>query len=307
MRILFLLLSLIIVSAPVYSATGKTGNTTSTAAIQHTAIKVVTSFSILDNLVSELGGDHVHIVNLVGRNSDAHMYQPKPSDAVAVAHADLVILNGLGFEGWMTRLLANSRYKNTTLVASQGVTPLMLGDEVDPHAWQSFENIRIYIDNITQSLRSLRPEYATEFSQRHDALSHKITALQKALKERINTIVPAKRVVVTSHDAFGYLGQEWGIQFLAPVGLSTDTEASAADVANLIKDIRQREVKALFIENINNPRVLELIASETGVTVGGRLYSDALSDMDGPASTYVDMMRHNIEAITLALSERGKH
>ena len=265
-------------------------------------LRVVTSFSILQDLVRTLGGDHVSVVNLVGENSDAHTYQPKPSDAIAIASADLVVFNGLAFEGWMARLIENSGYKNQQLIASLGVDAITRGEESDPHAWQSFHNIRVYIHNITRMLIALRPQHAEELAQRQRRYLSALNALQRRLIERIAGIPAKQRIVVTSHDAFGYLGREFDIQFLAPLGLSIDVEASAADVSAIIDQIRERRVKALFVENINDPRLLQRIAAETGVAIGGRLYSDALSEAHGPAGTYLDMMRHNVESLISAFN-----
>lgn len=264
------------------------------------SIRVVTSFSILEDLVKELGGEYVSVVNLVGRNSDAHMYRPKPSDAVAIASADLVVFNGLGFEGWITRLIDNSGYKNKQLIASNGVDVIKVGDEIDPHAWQSFHNIHVYIQNITRTLITLRPQHANELTQRQQRYLTSLNALEQQLLAKIANIPPNKRIVVTSHDAFGYLGREFDIRFLAPLGLSIEVEASAEDVAAVIDQIREQHVNALFVENINNPRLLQRIAAETSVAIGGRLYSDALSEADGPAGTYLKMMRHNIESLITA-------
>ena len=263
----------------------------------NSAIRVVTSFSILNDLVNELGGNHVSVANLVGRNSDAHMYQPKPSDAVAVANADLVVFNGLGFEGWITRLIENSGYQNAQLIASEGVNAIENSGEVDPHAWQSFKNIRVYLRNITQSLITLRPDHADEFQERQNKYLAALGTVEDSLINKMARIDESKRIVVTSHDSFGYLGRELNIRFLAPLGLSLEDEASAEDVAIIINQIREQDVQAIFVGNINNPRLLELIAAETQVAIGGRLYSDALSEVDGPANTYLKMMRHNIESL----------
>ncbi|MED5453595.1 MAG: zinc ABC transporter substrate-binding protein [Verrucomicrobiota bacterium] len=261
------------------------------------SIRVVTSFSILENLVNELGGQYVSVINLVSRNSDAHMYQPKPSDAVSIAKADLVVFNGLGFEGWIPRLIKNSGYKNKQIIASEGVDAIKNGKEIDPHAWQSFHNIRLYVQNITQALIELRPQHVKALTKRQQKYLGSISNLEKRLKKQFASIPSNKRIVVTSHDAFGYLGREFNIRFLAPLGLSIEVEASAEDVAAIIDQIREQNVKALFVENINNPRLLELISGETNVAIGGRLYSDALSEIKGPADTYLKMMRHNIESL----------
>ena len=272
------------------------------ASANESGIRVVTSFSILEDLVKELGGQYVNVVNLVDRNSDAHTYQPKPSDAVAIAKADLVIFNGLGFEGWIPRLIKNSGYKNKQIIASKGVDAIKNGKETDPHAWQSFHNIRLYVQNISQMLIQLRPQYSEVLTKRQQKYLDSLNDLEISLKEQLVKIPVNKRIVVTSHDAFGYLGREFKIQFLAPLGLSLEVEASAEDVATIIDQIREQNVKALFVENINNPRLLELISAETNVAIGGRLYSDALSEVKGPAGTYLKMMRHNIESLITVLS-----
>ena len=269
-------------------------------------IRIVTSFSILEDLVTELGGSRADIINLVGRNSDAHIYQPKPSDAVAIADADLVIMNGLGFEGWITRLMENNGYSNKRLIASQGVKTLISDNEVDPHAWQSFQNIKIYIDNITQALIEIAPQYNHEFVRRNEVLTRKVKLLEQDLSQKIGAIPESQRVVVTSHDAFSYLGREFNIQFIAPVGFNTDSEPTASDVAKLIDQIKSQGIKALFVENISDHRLLKQIASETAVTIGGNLYSDALSEDKGPAATYLDMMRYNIESISATLTVTTK-
>ena len=265
-------------------------------------IRVVTSFSILEDLVKELGGEYVTVQNLVDRNSDAHRYQPKPSDAFAIAGADLVVFNGLDFEGWIFRLVKNSGYKNKQLIASEGVDAIAYDKEVDPHAWQSFRNIRVYIQNITRTLIMLRPQHEIEFKQRQQAYLNTLDALQRRLIEQLAKIPKENRIVVTDHDAFSYLGREFDIQFIAPAGLNIEVEASAKDVSAVINQIRGQRVSAIFIENITNPRLLQRISSETSVAIGGRLYSDALSETDGPASTYLNMMRHNIESLVSALN-----
>ncbi|MFT6114371.1 MAG: zinc/manganese transport system substrate-binding protein [Crocinitomicaceae bacterium] len=273
-----------------------------TASASESSIRVVTSFSILEDLVNTLGGEHVVVANLVNRNQDAHTYQPKPSDAVAIAKADLVVFNGLAFEGWITRLIKNSGYKNKQLIASDGVNAIQNGEEIDPHAWQSFDNIRVYIQNITHTLITLRPQYRDDFVQRQLQYLNTLNALENNLLKELADVPRNKRIVVTSHDAFGYLEREFDIRFLAPLGLSIEIEASAQDVANVIDQIREQNVKALFVENINSSRLLERIASETNVVIGGRLYSDALSDLDGPAGTYLNMMQHNISALITAFN-----
>lgn len=261
------------------------------------SLEIVTSFTILENLVSELGGSRVSVTNLVPRNSDAHIYSPKPSDSIAISNADLVIFNGLGFEGWIFRLIKDSGKENNYLIASDGINLLYQSNEIDPHAWQSFKNIRIYIDNISGELINLMPEHEKYFVLRRDDYLKKLSELEINLNDQFSHIPIHKRIVITSHDAFGYLGREFNIQFLAPLGLSLDAEASAEDVADIINQIKEKEVTALFLENVNNAKLLKAISLESGVPIGGKLYSDALSETSGPAGTYLDMMRHNIETL----------
>ncbi len=261
------------------------------------SLEIVTSFTILENLVSELGGSRVSVTNLVPRNSDAHIYSPKPSDSIAISNADLVIFNGLGFEGWIFRLIKDSGKENNYLIASDGINLLYQSNEIDPHAWQSFKNIRIYIDNISGELINLMPEHEKYFVLRRDNYLKKLSELEINLNDQISHIPIHKRIVITSHDAFGYLGREFNIQFLAPLGLSLDAEASAEDVADIINQIKEKEVTALFLENVNNAKLLKAISLESGVPIGGKLYSDALSETSGPAGTYLDMMRYNIETL----------
>ena len=270
------------------------------------SFEIVTSFTILENLVSELGGSRVSVTNLVPRNSDAHIYSPKPSDSIAISNADLVIFNGLGFEGWIFRLIKDSGKENNYLIASDGINLLNQSNEIDPHAWQSFKNIRIYIDNISKELINLMPEHEKYLVLRRDDYLKKLSELEINLNDQLRHIPIHKRIVITGHDAFGYLGREFNIQFLAPLGLSLDAEASAEDVADIINQIKEKKVTALFLENINNPKLLKAISLESGIPIGGVLYSDSLSKIDGPAGTYLEMMRHNVQSLIEAFNSQKK-
>ncbi|MGK9064763.1 metal ABC transporter substrate-binding protein [Stutzerimonas chloritidismutans] len=267
-------------------------------------LDVVTSFSILADLTREIGGDRIELTNLVDADADAHVYEPSPDDAKALLRADLIVANGLGFEPWLERLLASSEPAGKRINASAGVVPLMLeedGEQVpDPHAWQSLANAEIYVRNIAQALAQLDPTHRGDYETRRDAYLARLHALLKKADERISRLPSSQRKVVTSHDAFGYLGQAWQLQFIAPQGLSTHDEPSAAEVAALIRQIRSEGVRAVFVENIRDPRLIEQIADEAGATVGGTLYSDALAS-EGPASTYLGMFEHNLETLMAAL------
>lgn len=267
--------------------------------------RVVTTFSILADITREIGGDDIQLTNLVGADADAHVFEPAPAQVRAVLEADLVIANGLGFEPWLERLLANGEARGTRIDASKGVVPMtVLEDDqrlVDPHAWQSLGNAEIYARNITQALVQLVPARAAAFEARRDSWLGRLGALRQSIAPRLMALPPERRRVLTSHDAFGYFAQEWRLQFLAAQGVSDAAEPSAAEVAGLIRQLRTEGVRAIFVENIRDARLVKQIAEEAGARVGGTLYSDALA-AEGPASTYLGMYRQNVERLLQALA-----
>lgn len=266
-------------------------------------LRVVASFSILADMAREVGGDAVEVTALVGPDADAHVFEPRPADVRRLAGADLVVVNGLGFEGWLERLVAASGYRGPVQVASAGIAPRLLGAGPDPHAWQDLALAQRYVANLRDALARARPERAAVFEARAADYTARLRNLDREVRARFDAIAPAQRRVITSHDAFGYFGAAYGIEFLAPQGTSTDGEASAAAVARLIDQIRGERVRAVFIENISDPRLIERIAREGGVHVGGRLYSDALSRPGTAADTYIRLFDAN--ARTLATALRG--
>lgn len=267
--------------------------------------RVVTTFSILADITREIGGDDIQLTNLVGADADAHVFEPAPAQVRAVLEADLVIANGLGFEPWLERLLANGEARGTRIDASKGVVPMTVleGDQrlVDPHAWQSLGNAEIYARNITQALVQLVPARAAAFEARRDSWLGRLGALRQSIAPRLMALPLERRRVLTSHDAFGYFAQEWRLQFLAAQGVSDAAEPSAAEVAGLIRQLRAEGVRAIFVENIRDARLVKQIAEEAGARVGGTLYSDALA-AEGPASTYLGMYRQNVERLLQALA-----
>ena len=269
---------------------------------QGAKLPVIASFSILGDLVAQIGGTRVSVTTLVGPEGDAHVWQPAPTDAARVASAKLFVTNGLGFEGWVTRLIGASGAKPAILVASQGVTPLREGSAIDPHAWQSIANARCYIENIRDGLSRADPPGASAYAANAKAYLAQLDAVESDVGAAIARIPAARRRLVTTHDAFGYFAKAYGLDFLAAVGVSTEAEISAKDVAKIIKQVRADKVPAVFLENIGDPRLMQRIASETGAKIGGRLYSDALSQPDGPAGTYIAMMRYNIRELEKALA-----
>ncbi len=286
-------------------AAGMVGLFGSAAAQADVPIKVVASFSILGDMVQQVGEDRVQLTTLVGPDGDAHVYQPTPADARAVAETQLLIVNGMGFEGWMDRLTEASGYKGQVVTATTGVEPLAIEDhgdsEIDPHAWQSLANARIYVRNIADGLAAVDPAGAKTYRSNAAHYLKEIDAIEAQVREAVASLPAERRKVVTSHDAFGYFSAAYGIEFLAPVGFSTEAEASAGDVAKLIRQIEQDKITAFFVENISDRRLIDQIVRETGARIGGTLYSDALSGADGPAGTYLGMMRHNIKTLVAVL------
>jgi len=275
--------------------------------------KVVATFSILGDMVRNVGGDRIELTTLVGPNGDAHVYTPQPKDAVALAKADLIIVNGLGFEGWIDRLIEASGTSATVAVATEGIAArTMKGNGsgpsaphhpgvADPHAWQTLQNGIIYVRNIARALTGVDPANEQAYAANADAYIAKLGTLDAKAKATFAALPESRRKVVTAHDAFGYFKRTYGIEFLAPIGVSTEGEASAADVANLIRQIREEGISAVFLENITDPSLVKQISRETGVAIGGRIFSDALSGPEEPASTYLEMFEHNISMLAAAM------
>lgn len=265
-------------------------------------IQVVATFSILGDMVKRIGGEHVAVTTIVGANGDAHVYQPTPADARVVSEAQILVVNGLQFEGWMDRLIDASGFRGVRVVATDGIEPIAFGGAFDPHAWQSLGNAVAYVDNITAALAKADPVNAAYFHRNRAAYVAEIESLDAEIRENLASLLADRRTVVTSHDAFQYFSRDYGLEFVAPQGLSTETEASARDVARLIRQIRERGIRAVFIENVADSRLLKQIADETEAVIGGTLYPDALSAPDGPAATYLDMIRHNATTLAQALT-----
>ncbi|WP_298428606.1 metal ABC transporter substrate-binding protein [Rhodoblastus sp.] len=276
------------------------------AQAEEARLPVVASFSILADFVRQIGGDKVEVEALVGPNGDVHVYEPSPADARSLAKAKLIVVNGLALEGWMSRLIEASGAKAPVIVATKGVTPRQ-GEEdgkigVDPHAWQNVANAKIYVANILDGLVAADPADADYFQARAKAYDLTLDETEKNVRATIAAIPPERRMIITTHDAFGYFGAAYGFTFIAPEGLSTESEPSARDVARLIAQIRRDHAPAVFLENISDPRLMSRIAKESGAKTGGALFSDSLSPPNGPAATYIAMMNHNIVELKKALA-----
>ena len=264
-------------------------------------VNVVASITVLADIVKQVGGEHVNVKSLVGPNGDPHTFEPTPQDSQALASADLVFVSGLGLEGWMDRLVSASGYKGDAVVASRGVATRRMEEEgktvTDPHAWNSMQNGVIYAANVMNALIKADPQDADAIRRSGEKYIQQLQTLDGWAKTAFAAIPAAKRKVLTSHDAFGYFGQRYGVNFLAPVGFSTEAEASASEVGGLIQQLKAEHIHSYFIENQTDPRLVKQIASATGAQPGGELYPEALSQPSGPAPTYVAAFRHNVEAM----------
>jgi zinc/manganese transport system substrate-binding protein len=274
-------------------------------------LKVVASFSILADMASRIGASQVEIHTLVGSNGDTHAFQPTPADAKAVAQADVIVLNGLGFEAWSDRLIRSSAAKGAIIIASTGVKPRKFGPDsasaIDPHAWQDLRNGQIYAHNIAEGFAKADKANAQYYRDNAEGYIADLALSDAKVRAAIAAVPADRRKIITSHDAFGYFGAAYGVEFIAPLGISTEDQASAKGVARLIDQIKAEHISAIFVENITDPRLINQIASETGVKVGGELFSDALSKPGGEAATYTDMFGHNREALVEAMTAGEEH
>ena len=270
-------------------------------------LPVTASFSILGDLVRVVGGDRVSVTTLVGPNEDAHVFEPTPSDAKSILHSKLLVINGLGFEPWAQKLAQSAGYKGALLLATQGVkarnmsAPAGHTQEADPHAWQNPANVVIYVRNIAQSLTQLDPAGAATYQRNRDVYIADLVALDHWAQAQFATLPSDKRKVITPHDAFGYFAEHYQVTFLAPQGLSTNAEPSAKQVAQLIRQIKREKIKAVFVENMSNPKLLAQITADAGVTLGAKLYVDALSGPADTGASYLKMMQHNVAQLVAGM------
>ena len=277
-------------------------------------LPVTASFSILGDLVQTVGGDRVTVTTLVGANEDAHVFEPTPADAKNLLQTKVLVINGLGFEPWAQKLAKSAGYQGLTVNASQGVKkrqmPAEKGhhdhqhhDDTDPHAWQNPLNVITYVRNISAALSLADPAGAASYRRNTEAYVKELQALDQWTRDQLAPLTPAQRKVITSHDAFGYFAARYQVDFLAPQGVSTDNEPSAKQVAKLIRQIKRDKIKAVFVENMSNPKLLAQLAKDTGVTVGAKLYVDALSAPNEPGSTYLKMMTHNVTQLVKGMQQ----
>jgi len=268
-------------------------------------IEAVASFTVIADMVHNVGGDHVHVTSLIGPNGDPHAYEPTPNDAKALKGADLVFVSGLHLEGWLDRLIKASGYQGQPVVLSNGIKTRSMEEDgkqiTDPHAWNSAANGVVYVRNIISALQKADPANASDYQAKGEQYIKQLEQLDAYARAQVQAIPADKRKVLTSHDAFGYFGDAYGVTFLSPLGFSTETEASAADVGALIRQIKQEHVSTYFFENSSDPRLVKQIADASGAQPGGELYVESLSPADGPAPTYAQMFRYNVDKLTTAM------
>ena len=270
-------------------------------------LKVVASFTVLADVVRQVGGDHVKVTSLVGPNGDPHEFEPAPADAKALNAAKVTFVSGEGLEGWMDRLIAASGYKGNPVTVSEGINTRTMEEDgktvTDPHVWNSPINVKVWVANIEKALSAADPTDAAAYKANAEKYTKRLDELDAYAHSKFDKIAGDRRKVLTSHDAFGYFGREYNVSFLAPLGLSTESEASAADVARLIEQIKRENVKTYFFENSNDPRLVKQVATATGAEPGGELYVESLSDSKGPAPTYEKMFRYNVDQLSAAMAK----
>jgi zinc/manganese transport system substrate-binding protein len=266
-------------------------------------LKIVASFSILGDIAARIAGDRVELKILVGPGGDAHVFEPTPADARSVAQARIFLINGLNYEPWAERLLTSTKSRATLVVATTGIDPLTFRTGADPHAWQDVRNAMVYAENITRTLVAADKPNAVVYKANAVAYIDELRKLDAEIRACFAAIPAVRRRVITTHDAFAYFGRAYAVEFIAPLGTSTEEQVSAKEVAVLISQIKREKITAAFVENVSDPRLIRQIAHETGVRLGGTLYSDALSAKDGAAPTYIALMRHNAKLLTDAMTQ----
>lgn len=242
------------------------------ATVAHTKVRVVTSFSILADFVQQIGQDKVDIINLVLADSDPHMYEPTPQDVKTISEADVVFINGLGFEGWLDRLTKAANTKGDMVVCTEHIHPRLVFEDTlvkDPHAWHSIPHAKIYVQNIARALKKKDPQNKAFYEKNMRAYLEKLTQLDESIRRRIDHIPPHRRKIITAHDAFGYFGNSYGIQVFAPQGISTESEPKIHSIIDLVKQIKRENIRIIFVEKISNPKVIQQISDETGAQIGG--------------------------------------
>ena len=271
---------------------------------------MVATASMIADMARQIAGDKFTVECIVPIGGDPHLYTPTPRDVQLVAAADLILKNGLTFEGWLSELIENSGTKGETILVTKGVKAIespKYKNSADPHAWMDLTNGYIYIKNIRDAFIKMDPDNEAFYRRQHDNYRNQLEETHASIHEMIKTIPEERRILITSHDAFQYYGRQYGIQLEAVMGISTDVDVQTSDIIRLNKVIKSSGVPAIFMESTINPKLLKQLATDNGIKIGGELYADSIGDEESPAPTYIDMLKHNTQVIVNALKgDAGK-
>ncbi len=269
-------------------------------------LNVVSSCSIFKDMAFNIAGDHINLESIVPIGGDPHLHTPRPRDARIVANADLILINGMTFEGWIEELIENSGTKGKTVMITEGVSPIgssVYENSVDPHAWMNAENGLIYINNIKQALIAADPKNKESYQSNFDTYSKQLTDAHNTMLGYISKIPAGQRTLVTSHDAFSYFGKAYGLDVEPIIGVSTEADVQTSDMIRVSKVINEKNIPAVFVESTINPKILQQIAKDNDVVVGGELYADSLGEPSSEGGTYLGMLLHNAKTISNALAK----
>lgn len=267
-------------------------------------IKTVSTISIINDMVKNIGGDKVetHLICAIG--TDPHSYIPKPSDPREISKSDIVFNNGIGLEHWIEQMIRNAGGDRPVIIVSEGITPIR--DEAgfedpDPHAWFDLENAQVYAKNIASGLIAIDPENESYYQANLERYLSELDEAHNWAKQQISEIPQVARVLITSHDAFRYFGKTYGLEVHGLQGISTESKPRTEDVKNIIDLIKEKNLKAVFIETTVNPALLQQITNETGAVIGGTLYSDSIGEPGSDGETFINAFKSNVSKIKNAL------
>lgn len=266
---------------------------------------IVGTASMFSDMAANIGGDLIETATIVPIGGDPHIYEPTPGDVRLILQANLILKNGLTFEGWIQELIANSGATAEVVTITEGITPIVSEkhqNATDPHAWMEPINGKIYAGNIKDALIKLLPEHTAQLQTQYDNYIRQLDELDKYIQENIAKIEPSKRILITSHDSFHYYGKRYGVRLESVLGTSTDADVRTSDLMRLNQVIRENNIPVVFIESTINPKLLNQVASDNKISIGGKLYSDSLGEPDSPANTYINMIRYNTDVIVKGLT-----
>lgn len=265
---------------------------------------IVSTASMFSDIAANIGGDLIETATIVPIGGDPHIYEPTPGDVQLIVKADVILQNGFTFEGWISELIKNSGTKATVVTITEGVSPIVSKkhqNATDPHAWMDPLNGMIYAQNIRNAIRVILPGHTEKINANFETYVKQLEELDIYIRERINLVDTSKRILITSHDSFHYYGNRYGVRLESVLGTSTDADVRTSDLIRLNEIIQKNQIPVVFIESTINPKLLEQVAADNKIKVGGKLYSDSLGDKNSPADTYINMIRQNTDVIVNGL------